>query len=211
MSARRPSHSRRRRSKPVGPAEPSSEIVWLARVCREADTLDGRMRAAEELLFRVGGAVRDFVFRHTPEALAEDVHQEVLTAIAVHVDGFGGHAESEFWGWCYRLARNKIADALRDKGRGGPPVSLDVEEGQRAVEQEASHEPISPGARLDLAYALALLRVSKPPCVDRLWDHYILGLDYSEMAALYQLTVDAVRMQIRRCLELAQALVSKAP
>jgi DNA-directed RNA polymerase specialized sigma24 family protein len=107
------------------------------------------------------------------------------------------------------VARNKIADALRGQ-RGGTPVSLDVEEGERALEQAASHELISPGVRLDLGYALELLRASKPPCVELLWDYYVLGLDYDEMAALYQLTVDAVRMQIRRCLELAQTLVSQA-
>jgi DNA-directed RNA polymerase specialized sigma24 family protein len=108
------------------------------------------------------------------------------------------------------VARNKVADCLRKHG-GGTTAPVEVEEGRRALEAEAQHERILPGARQDLEYALALLGAVKPPCVDLLWEYYILDLEYEYLAERYARSVNAVRMQLRRCLELAQALVTKAP
>lgn len=215
MATRRKSARARRpgQSSPASQAaavqEPASELVLLARWCRETTTLHVRLRFAEELVVRVSGAVRNFVFRRVPQEFAEDLHQEVLTAIALHLHEFRGDTEAQLWRWCYQVAFHKAADCLR--GRGTHTMApLEVEAGRRAVEAEAQHERISPGAREDLEYALNLLRAAKPPCVGLLWEYYILDLDYEDMASLYGLTVDAVRMQIRRCLELAQALVAKA-
>ena len=213
---RKPERARRRPGK-AGPAsqaarvkEPGSELVLLTRLCRETTTLDVRVRFAEEFVIRVSGALRDFVFRRVPQEFGEDVHQEVLMAIALHLHEFQGDSETQVWQWCYRVARNKVADCLRKHG-GGATAPVEVEEARRALEAEAQHERIMPGARQDLEYALSLLVVAKPPCVDLLWEFYILDLDYDDLATLTSLTVDAVRMQIRRCLELAQALVTKAP
>jgi RNA polymerase sigma factor (sigma-70 family) len=209
-------HAHRRPGK-AGPAsqaaavkEPTSELVLLTRLCRETTTLDVRVRFAEEFVIRVSGALRDFVFRRAPQQFAEEVHQEALMAIALHLHEFQGDSEAQVWRWCYRVARNKVANCLRKHG-GGATALVEVEEARRALEAEAQHERILPGARQDLEYALSLLVVAKPPCVDLLWEFYILDLDYDELATLTSLTVDAVRMQIRRCLELAQALVAKAP
>jgi RNA polymerase sigma factor (sigma-70 family) len=206
----------RRRPGKAGPAsqaaaakEPRSELLLLARLCRETTTLDVRVRFAEEFVIRVSGAVRDFVFRRVRQEFAEDVHQEVLMAIALHIHEFQGDTEAQVWQWCYRVARNKVADCLRQHG-GGTTAAVEVEEGRRALAAEAQHERILPGARQDLEYALLLLGAVKPPCVDLLWEYYILDLDYDELAAWYARSVDTVRMQIRRCLELAQTLLAKA-
>ena len=215
-ATRRKTERPRRRpgeTRPASPAvavqEPPSELVLLTRLCRDTTTLDVRVRFVEEFVIRVSGAVRDFVFRRVPQAFAEDVHQEVLMAIALHLHEFQGNTETQLWQWCYRVARNKVADCLRKHG-GGTTAPVEVEEGRRALEAEAQHERILPGARQDLEYALALLGAVKPPCVDLLWEYYILDLDYDDLAAWYGGTVDRIRMKIQRCLELAQTLLAKA-
>jgi RNA polymerase sigma factor (sigma-70 family) len=201
------------KTRPASPAvaakKPTSELLLLARLCRDTTTLDVRVRFAEEFVIRVSGAVGNFVLRRVPQEFAEDVTQQALTAIALHIHKFKGKTESQLWQWCYRVARNKVADCLRQHG-GGATAPVEVEEARRALEAEAQHERILPGARQDLEYALSLLGAAKPPCVDLLWDYYILDLDYDDLSTLTALTVDAVRMQIRRCLELAQTLLAKA-
>jgi DNA-directed RNA polymerase specialized sigma24 family protein len=61
--------------------------------------------------------------------------------------------------------------------------------------------------KLDFEYLMALLYAAKPECYEILWQHYILGLDYADIADEHGMSYDAVRMQIRRCLEIAQSLV----
>jgi RNA polymerase sigma factor (sigma-70 family) len=209
-SARRRPGKTRPASEASAAKEPTSELVLLARLCRETTTLDVRVRFAEELVVRVSGAVGNFIGRRVPQQFAEEVQQESLMAIALRLHTFTGKTEAQLWQWCYRVARNKVADCLRKHG-GSAAAPLEVAEARRALEAEAQHERILPGARQDLEYALALLHAAKPPCVHLLWDFYILDLDYASLAERYARSVGAVRMQLWRCLELAQALVAKAP
>jgi DNA-directed RNA polymerase specialized sigma24 family protein len=62
---------------------------------------------------------------------------------------------------------------------------------------------------MDLEYALNLLRSVKPPCYGYLWQHYVLGWDHAEIANAYGISYGAARMQVNRCLKLAQSLVKK--
>ncbi len=43
--------------------------------------------------------------------------------------------------------------------------------------------------------------------IDLLWKHYVIGLDYAEIAEERQLSYDSARMKIGRCLEEARSLV----
>lgn len=65
-----------------------------------------------------------------------------------------------------------------------------------------------PGLRHDLDHVIKLLTAAKPDCSDLLWKHYVIGLDYAEIAEERQLNYDAVRMKIGRCLEEARSLVT---
>jgi hypothetical protein len=43
---------------------------------------------------------------------------------------------------------------------------------------------------------------------DYLWKHFVLGLDYAEIAEEENLSYDSARMRIGRCLDEAKALVA---
>ena len=184
------------------------ELMELVRACRGAAELHERLRFAEEIVVRVGPMLGAFVASRCPEAAAEDVCQEVLIAIAEGVPKFRGKTARQFWSWCYRIAFRRVADHLRRKSNQ-PMPSLDVEEIRRAVEATAVERPISEGTYTDLERALMLLYQSKPPCVEYLLLHFILGLDYDEIAAMHGTTPNAMRMQIQRCLALARELVEE--
>jgi RNA polymerase sigma factor (sigma-70 family) len=138
---------------------------------------------------------------------AKDALQEVLKAIAVSLKGFKGDTHKEFWGWCYRIARNKLSDHFRqqyaERVQPLPPDEL-----WQMMELTAHAKPISPGVRHDLDHIIKLLTAAKPDCADLLWKHYVIGLDYAEIALERDLSYDNARIKIGRCLDEAKSLVS---
>jgi DNA-directed RNA polymerase specialized sigma24 family protein len=186
------------------------ELIKLVCICRGATELHERVRFAEEIVVLVGPMLRRFVAARCAEAAVEDVLQEILAAIATGIVRFGGVSDLQFWGWCYGIAAHKVNDHLRRKS-SPPTVSLDVEDIRRAVEAAAAESPIAPGDLMDLEWAMKLLGRAKAPCVGYLTSHYIEGLAYREIARLHDSTVNAIRMQIKRCLSLAQQLMADTP
>jgi DNA-directed RNA polymerase specialized sigma24 family protein len=85
---------------------------------------------------------------------------------------------------------------------------MDPEELWELVETSAQHNPLSAGDRLDLQQALKILAAAKPECSEFLWQHFVLGFDYSELAEERQMSYDNVRMKIGRCLDDAQDLMA---
>ena len=73
---------------------------------------------------------------------------------------------------------------------------------------EGKAEPLTAADRHDLEYALNLLDRSKPECRGYLWNHYVIGFDYAEIAGEQNLNYDNVRMKIGRCLDEARSLVA---
>jgi len=183
-----------------------SSLIELVGAYRESPRLAERMRLAEEVVHRVGPALRDYVVRRVRPEFVQDTFQETLVTIAARLHTFERLTDRQFWAWCYRIARNKCADA----GRRQPAEEFwDPQALWQVIEASAAVEPLAAGERLDLEQALNLLSQAKPPCRGLLWDRYVLGLDYEEIAAATGSAYDAVRMQIHRCLELAQELVAK--
>jgi RNA polymerase sigma factor (sigma-70 family) len=178
----------------------------LARNYRNSNLLPQRMRLAEELIGRVGPTLWVYIRARVPEESVADTFQEVLIALARNLHTTRAETDREFVSWCYGIARRKCADFHRQRPR---ETALDIDELQRELEARDHIEHSSAGKQPDLQYALALLRSAKPPCVDLLWDHFVLDLDYPELAEEPGETNDAVRMRIRRCLELARELVAK--
>ena len=82
------------------------------------------------------------------------------------------------------------------------------EELWQLVESSAQSSPLSPADKHDLEYAMNLLTASKPECRDYLWQHYVFGLDYAEIAEERNLNYDNVRIKIGRCLDEAKSLVA---
>lgn len=186
----------------------AAELVKLTRACRDAADLQERLRFAEELVLRVGPTLETFLAARCPEAVVEDVLQETLAGISKGARLFQGDLDRQVWQWCYRIALNQLASHWR-RQRGPQTVSLESEEIRRAAESALEDLTVTPGDRLDLEESLRLLAQSKPPCVDYLTFHFLEGMDYRELAAVYGTTANAMRMQIQRCLTLARQLAAK--
>jgi len=183
------------------------DLIKLVRTYRLTSGLSQRLSLAERIFRIIEPDLRIFVFGAIAHPAAQDALQEVLKAIAVSLAKFQGETAKEFWGWCYRIARNKLNDQFRkeyaDRMQPVPPEQL-----WQMIELSAHDAPISPAVRHDLEHAMNLLTRSKPECYDFLWKHFMFGLDYADIAEERGVSYDNVRMKIGRCLEEARSLVS---
>jgi RNA polymerase sigma factor (sigma-70 family) len=183
------------------------DLIKLVRTYRLAAVLTERLRLAEQILRLILPDLRVFVFSHLPPQLAEDGLQEVLKAVATGMRRFEGGTTKEFWAFCYCIARHKISDQYR-KQTSERTVSMSPDELWQVMEASAQVAPLTQQNRLDLEYAMQLLTAAKPECADLLWRHFVIGLDYAEIAEEKNLNSDAVRMRVKRCLDEAKALVA---
>src|SRR5580658_7786213 len=172
------------------------ELIKLVRTYRLTAGLAERIRLAEEIFRHIEPDLRVFVFSSVTHDAAKDALQEVLKAVAVSLKNFKGDTHKEFWAWCYRIARNKLSDHFRqqyaERVQPLPPDEL-----LAMMDVSAQARPISPGLRHDLDHVIKLLTASKhADCSDLLWKHFVIGLDYTEIAEERQLNYDAVRMKI---------------
>ena len=185
----------------------TDDLMKLVRTYRVTAGLADQLRLAEEIFREVEPGLRLFVFNAVRPPAADDVLQEVLKAVATSLAKFVGDTPASFWAWAYGIARHKINDQYRrqatDRIQPMPEKEL-----RRLVEASSQTAPLSAADKHDLDYALQLLTASKPECRDYLWQHYVLGLDYAEIAEDQKLSYDNLRMKIGRCLEQAKSLVA---
>jgi RNA polymerase sigma-70 factor, ECF subfamily len=131
----------------------SAEEKELARLMREG--IGGDERAYGEFLTRVAAIVRGFARRKVAESGldAEDIVQETL--LAVHVKRQTWREDAPILPWLYAIARYKLLDAFRARGRR---VKIETEaaaagfatietERPRAQEIERALKTLSPGQR----------------------------------------------------------------
>ena len=85
---------------------------------------------------------------------------------------------------------------------------MSPEELWQLMEVSAQDAPITAQIRLDLDHAIKLLTATKPECSEFLWRHFVIGLDYAEIAEEWNLSYDNARMNFGRCLEEARSLIS---
>jgi len=183
------------------------QVIKLVRTYRLTAGLAERLRLAEEIFRLIEPDLRFFVFSAIQPPAAQDVLQELLKSIATSMRKFEGSSNEEFWAWCYRIARNRLNDHFRKKATDRL-LPMPPEELWQLIESSAQASPLSPGDRLDLDYAMKLLTNSKPECHDYLWQHFVFGLKYAEIAEERNLNYDNVRMKIGRCLDEAKSLVA---
>ena len=183
------------------------DLINLARTYRVTAGLAERVRLAEDIFRMIEPDLRVFIFSSIFHAAAKDALQEVLKAVATSLKKFQGGTEKEFWAWCHRIARNKLSDHFRQQhaARSQPTAP---EELWQMMELSAQDAPMTPAVRHDLDQAIKLLTAAKPDCSDLLWRHYVIGLDYAEIAEERNLSYDSARMKIGRCLDEAKSLVS---
>lgn len=183
------------------------DLIKLVRTYRLTSGLAERLRLAEQIFRQIAPDLHLFVFNHISDRHADDVFQEVLKAVAVSLGKFKGNTEKEFFGFCYSIARNKLKDQYR-KQASDLVIPVPPDKLRQMIEASAHDAPITAEVRHDLEYAMKLLTNSKPECYDFLWNHFVFGLDYADIAADRNMSYDNVRMKIGRCLEAAKSLVA---
>ena len=184
-------------------------LVERIHECRGSGNRDAWLDVVEEVACFYTPQLRAYVIRRAPAADADDVFQEVLIAIGQGLLSFSGQTDASLRAWCYRIASNKCADALRRRA-ADRSIQIDREALWQVIEASAADEPLSPGDRIDLKEAIDLLEAVKPSSSDFLWKRYVLGLDYQEIAAEYGISYDNARMRVNHCLELAQELMRQS-
>lgn len=183
------------------------DLIKLAKTYRLTAGLAERLRLAEAIFRQIEPDLRFFVFNAMQPPAAEDVLQEVLKSVAVSLKNFRGDTVPAFRSWFYTIARNRLNDHFRKKATDRlQPIPHD--ELLDLIDASEQAAPMTAADRHDLEYALKLLDGSKPECRNYLWNHYVIGLAYGEIAEEQNLNYDNVRMKIGRCLDEAKSLVA---
>jgi RNA polymerase sigma factor (sigma-70 family) len=180
-------------------------VFELAEAYREEIHLEPRIELAGKLAEVLAPELRIFVISRVNPSIADDIMQETMKDIFTHFFKFRGKTEKEFWKWCFIITRNKTADRLRWDHK-----SLKYYPAEELMQLADAIGAESPTASLedrdDVRQVLKLLEQVARECRSKLWDYYVVGLDYDEMAEGLGLSYDAIRMSIKRCLELARDL-----
>jgi RNA polymerase sigma-70 factor (ECF subfamily) len=142
--------------------------------------------------------------RHRAEA--EDLASEVWVSVAAGLVRFRGD-ESGFRGWVFTIARRRLVDELRRRGRRrgewlvGAPAEAPVEAARRAPD---------PAERLDdLGAALALVRLLPADQADAVLLRVVVDLDVTAVAAVMGRSEGSVRVLTHRGLRRLQELLAE--
>ena len=150
-------------------------------------------------------AIQSYVFSRLGWQLGEDATSETLRGILKGLAGVRAKTKADFRKYCFRVAYNQINNVLRSKC-GGQAAPLDPSHLEDSVGAGSNAYPLPPGICGDLMLVLALLDASKVPCGQFLYEYYITGLEFKEIAAMIGVSVGAMRMKIARCLAAAERI-----
>ncbi|RSM39931.1 RNA polymerase subunit sigma-24 [Actinoplanes sp. ATCC 53533] len=162
-----------------------SDIESLARIASAGD-----LAALNVLLVTVRPEVLRVCGRLLPNREdAEEACQDTLLAVARGLPRFEGR--SAFRTWMYRLATNRARSAYRRSRACGPAGSDDV----LADVADQRRTSVVATTRLDLLNALGRLR---PELAEALALADVVGLSYSEIAALHHVPEGTVKSRIHQ-------------
>ena len=152
--------------------------------------------------------IRAFIIGQLGWQIGEDVAHDAVGAILAGLPKVRAKTKRKFRAFCFRVARNKIFDALRSK-YGNKAEPLDPIQLAKIIEagMDASH--MTPSALADLEDLQRLLKVLKFACGRLLVEFFLLDLEPDEIALVYDISKDAVRMKIHRCLKEAKRIAKK--
>lgn len=131
----------------------------------------------------------------TPEAEAEDVVQEVL--LAVHLKRGTWDAGRPVTPWIAAIARNKVIDAFRRKGRHGVVPIEDM------ADQLAAEEPEETLSRGEIDRLIDQLRPPQGAIVRAI---SLDGVSIRDTASKFAMSEGAVRVALHRALKALAAL-----
>lgn len=182
-------------------------LKWIQQYL-EAEEIDRAHNRLNLICINITKRLTLFILTKVRPSDSEDVLQETLKAIVANLAKFRGQTNGQFLTWCYRIARNKIADHHRKRRRTTELDQFPMQEIERLLDAANFLEPPSPEIILDLKDAMTSLAKKKPKCRELLWDHFMVGLDYAELGSQLDLKNDTVRMRIERCLDAAKKLLA---
>lgn len=151
--------------------------------------------------------IQAFIICRLGWQIGEDVTHEAVGAILAGLPKIKAKTKRKFRAFCFRVARNKISDALRSK-YGNRAEALDPLEIAKAFEAGRDDDEAST-VYSDLALLNAVLAASKSTCRELLVEHFIADLEYEVIASFYGTSKDAIRMKIKRCLKEAKRIAKK--
>jgi len=167
-----------------------------APLLRAANAGDGRAYAA--FLRRVAPVVRGIVRARGTSlggAACEDIVQEVL--LAIHLKRHTWRPEAPLRPWVYAIARYKVVDAFRARGRR---VHLPIEDFADHLPAEAGRDPTEAS---DMLKMIGLLDARSAEVVRRIG---IEGASFAETGVHLTMTEGAVRVALHRALKRLAAL-----
>jgi len=185
--------------------EPLLRLIREYQRCKETP---GRANLAIEFICAVGPDLKRYICSRCPKEDGKDAYQETLMAITAGLQGVEAGSDAEVWGWVYGITRKKIADQFRGRQMRRATI-VDTSLLQESLQAVHEDSPITGAQRADLEEAINLLKASSPPCVHYLWDRYVVGLTFVELGKEYEVTEEAARKRVERCLKLAQDLIGE--
>lgn len=194
----------------VGCTRSMEQMVDLIRQYRESTDPVAREAFGCQFFDLVRPRLYAYICCRCPKQHAEDVCQQTLLGIFTNLHQFHGMADAQLCSWCYRVARNKIADHYRKANtkRGGL-VLVAPEELWKAIENSAIQDPPTKEQWADLEDTLALLKGAKPECYEYLVEVFVFNESRATLAQKLGLTYDQMRMRVQRCVESARELMAK--
>lgn len=186
------------------------ELLSQYQDCR---TLAEAEPLAEKIIDRVGPELSRYIRSRFPWDSSknnawEDAYQETLLGIIESLPSFGRTDADDFVKWCYGLARHKIANQWRGRKTTVQTI-VEPELLRDALAGFVDDKTLSPVDRADLEAAIALIQKREPPCVNYLWDRYVVGLSFALLGEELGITEDAATKRVQRCLKLARELIKE--
>jgi RNA polymerase sigma-70 factor (ECF subfamily) len=171
----------------------------LARLMQAA--LAGEEKAYSDFLHRIAALIRTFVRRRmSADAMdAEDMVQETL--LAIHLKRHTWRPDAPVLPWVYTIARYKLIDAFRRRGRH---VEVDLETIAETVAQDEAETVNS----RDLARALASLPPGQRSVVSAI---SVEGTSIGDTARRLGMSETAVRVALHRGLGAIARRFGKEP
>jgi len=179
------------------------DLIKLVRTYRYSGGVADRVRLAEEICRQIEPRLLLFVLGFIQMPDAEIVLGHSVKAIIGEMKKFEPRSTKQFWTWCFRIARIKISQRLRERDFAESQPRF-PEELRKLLERAGNHEPLSPGVK----YAMKMLAASQADAYEFLWRHFIFEIDYSDIADECCITYDDVRTKIKHSLDEAQKHVN---
>jgi len=162
----------------------------------------------KQAMLEIYPVIQAFIICRLGWQIGEDVTHEAVGAILAGLPKIKAKTKRNFRAFCFRVARNKIFDALRSK-YGSRAEALDPLELAKAVEAGMADADEASSLYSDLALLNAVLLASKSTCREVLVAHFIEDLEHEVIASFYGTSKDAIRMKINRCLKEAKRIAKK--